>query len=211
MTFLLLADVSPLEDSALYDALYEGASLERRSVADSFRFRKDRNLSIGAAALLDIGLSIFGLREKDMTYGRNAYGKPYFLNAPEIRFNISHSGSMVAVAFSGREVGCDIEDVVDADIALAGRFFSRDEYEELLAEKDSDRRNRAFFRLWTMKESYMKAKGMGLSLPPESFSVNKIKDFSFLSPDIVEGYGCALCYSPDEGIPEVKFISSLLA
>lgn len=211
MTFLLLADVSPLEDSALYDALYEGASLERRSVADSFRFRKDRNLSIGAAALLDSGLRTFGLREKDMKYGRNAYGKPYFLNATDICFNISHSGSMVAAAFSGREVGCDIEEITDADMALAGRFFSRDEYEELLAEKDSDRRNRAFFRLWTMKESYMKAKGMGLSLPPESFSVNKIKDFSFFSPDIVEGYGCALCYSPDEGIPEVKFISSLLA
>lgn len=206
MTRLFLADVSPLEDPAVYAELYAEASSVRKSAADSFRFAKDRRLSIGAAALLDVGLRSFGLREKDMAYGIGTYGKPFFLNAPEIHFSISHSSSKVAVAFSDGDVGCDIEAVTAADPDVAAHFFSNRELGKL-----------DFFLLWTLKESYMKATGLGMSLPSKSFSILKggngdfriegegaaDKGFAFLTPASFDAYQCALCYRPEHGIPEV--------
>ena len=207
MIKLLLADVLPLDNPAVYDLLYDSASSERRAAADSFRFRKDRNLSLGAAALIDRGLGAFGFREKDMSYGRTAYGKPFFRNAPGIHFNISHSSTKVAVAFSDSEVGCDIEEITDIDLAVAERFFNRDEYEAIMSLKDEERCS-AFFRCWTMKESYMKATGMGMSLPPGSFSVfREIPGYSFLTPDSFAGYACALCCNPDNGVPEIERVA----
>lgn len=205
MIKLLLADVLPLDDSAVYDGIYGRVSLERRSVADSFRFRKDRLLSLGAAALLDLGLAEFGLCEKDMSYGRTAHGKPFFKNAPDIHFSISHSSSKVAVAFSDREVGCDIEEISDIDLAVAERYFHRAEYEAIMAENGQEKRWRAFFRYWTLKESYMKATGIGLSLPVVAEPLPH-EVFTFISPDSFPGYECALCYRPESGTPQVEHV-----
>lgn len=181
MIKLLLADVLPLEDPAVYASLYDMASPERRRVADSFRFMKDRRLSVGASALLDAGLKEFGLRERDMTYGRSEYGKPFFMNAPDIHFNISHSSTKLAVAFSDREVGCDIEEV-EQDAAkcleISGRFFCHEEYLAVKAAKSPSECIRMFYRCWTLKESYMKATGLGMTLTPDSFSVLDALDFT---------------------------------
>ena len=219
MIKLLLADVLPLDDSAVYDGIYGRVSLERRSVADSFRFRKDRLLSLGAAALLDLGLAEFGLCEKDMSYGRTEHGKPFFKNAPDVHFSISHSSSKVAVAFSDREVGCDIEEVAEIDLAVAERFFSPAEYEAIMQKEGSDVRLKEFFRYWTLKESYMKAIGMGMSLPPNSFTLSEgaagyevfvgapfDRGFAFKTPDSFKGYECAICYRPGSGVPQVEHV-----
>lgn len=207
-TVLLLCDVTPLDDPVLYARLYDGASAVRRAAADAFRFRKDRNLSLGATALLDRGLAAYGLREKDMKYGFNGYGKPFFLNAPEIHFSISHSGTMVAVAFSGEEVGCDIERIADFDPELARQALSPEEYDAVTAEDGPEGRSREFFRFWTLKESYMKAMGTGLSIPPQSFSVlHGMDGFSFMSPEPIPGYACALCFRPGSAEPGVEHVS----
>lgn len=215
MTRLLLADATPLNDIAVYSELYGNASLERRARADSYRFQKDRNLSIAAAALLDIGLASFGLREKDMAYGRTAEGQPLFINAPHIHFSISHSENKVAVAFSDGDVGCDIELMSDIGMDVAERFFCRQEYEEIIALQGAEERIRAFYRCWTLKESYMKAKGKGMGLPPDSFRISggtvfgNVPDsgFVFLSPDSFAGYECALCCRPDSGTPKIEIVS----
>ena len=296
MTRLLLADVLPLEDPAAYAFLYGMTSSERKRTADSFRFMKDRMLSVGASALLDAGLREFGLRERDMTYGRSEHGKPFFVNAPDIHFNISHSASKVAVAFSDREVGCDIEEAFAAGLSaqsveqeaaafssgdvkkafaaglsahsveqeavafsdrevgcdieeafaarlsaqsveqeaakcleMAGRFFSREEYLAVKAAESPSECIRTFYRCWTLKESYMKATGLGLSLAPDSFSVaalctggsgsllrhtgcldclsHKVADgFVFYTVDSFEGYECALCCRPEACVPEVMLV-----
>ena len=277
MIRLLLTDVLPLEDPAVYASLYDMASSERRRAADSFRFMKDRRLSIGASALLDAGLREFGLRERDMTYGRSEHGKPFFMNATDIHFNISHSGTKVAVVFSDREVGCDIEEAFAATLPaksaeqeaakcleMAGRFFSRQEYLAVKAVDSPSERVRTFYRCWTLKESYMKATGLGMALAPDSFSVAALctdetgsllrhsgsldslssgnldigavgryggdmgcvadgcaggdtgcavggemgphDGFVFYTLDSFEGYECALCCSPEAGVPEVEFV-----
>ena len=213
MTRLLLADVTPLEEPEVYARAYAGCSAERRSAADIFRFGKDRCLSIGAALLLDRGLAAYGLRERDMVYGYGAYEKPFFINAQDIHFSISHSGNKVAVAFSDSEVGCDIEMIGDADLTLAQMFFSRSEYESLLSIGEEHERRRAFFRCWTLKESYMKAVGKGMNMAPESFTVfpgstvsggmPEDTGFAFLTPVSFPGYECSLCFKPGNTEPEV--------
>ena len=74
---------------------------------------------------------------------------------------------MVGVS-SDREVGCDIEKIVDAPLGVSDRFFHLKEAEYIRSAED---KNRAFFTLWTLKESYMKMTGRGMSLPLDSFEV----------------------------------------
>ena len=89
-------------------------------------------------------------------------GKPFFENIADLHFNISHSGSEVAIAFSTNPVGFDME-VLDRKrdcLAIAGRFFTAEESREVKMAGDSA--NKLFARLWTAKESMLKLSGEGL-------------------------------------------------
>lgn len=99
-----------------------------------------------------------------LTYNMN--GKPYLKNQ-SINFNISHSGDYVVLATANREIGVDIEKIADYPDKIVIRCFTSLEREWMKQEKETE----AFYRLWTAKESVMKASGFGLSLPPEVFSV----------------------------------------
>lgn len=203
MIEFLYADVSPLNDDEIFRTFYENASSERRKKIDAFRFRKDKNLSLGASVLLDAGLKSFGLCEKEMVYGTCENGKPLFKNRPDIFFNISHSGNVAAAAFSDGEIGIDIEKIGNADLKIAKRFFSRDEYRylESLSEEKS---GSEFYRLWTLKESFMKITGLGMKLPLNSFCIrteNGVSvecgdindDFYFYEFDEIDGFRASIC------------------
>jgi 4'-phosphopantetheinyl transferase len=105
------------------------------------------------------------------------HGKPALVREagwPDLRFNLSHSGDLAAVAVAvGREVGMDVERIepgrAGMDIAL--RFFSRREVAALRQLAESDR-SRGFFACWTRKEAYIKGRGEGLSLPLDGFDVS---------------------------------------
>ena len=99
-----------------------------------------------------------------LAYGEN--GKPY-LKSGDMYFNVSHAGDYVALAVANCEVGVDIEKVSAYSDAVAARCFTPPEREWLRREGCDE----AFYRLWTAKESVMKASGFGFSLPPEAFSV----------------------------------------
>ncbi len=107
-------------------------------------------------------------REIEIT--RNRYGKPYLKNEGNIHFNVSHSGSWAVGAVDSFPVGIDVERIRPVNLEIAERFFAWQEYEELL-KKDYPERLDYFFELWTLKESYIKAVGRGLSVPLGSFSV----------------------------------------
>ncbi|MBR7071576.1 MAG: 4'-phosphopantetheinyl transferase superfamily protein [Clostridia bacterium] len=161
-------DVTPLEDDALFRQMLKTVSEDRVGKVHSLRLRQDQNLSLGAGILLDQGLREWGLCEKEMRYQRGENGKPFFENDPQLHFSISHSGTMVAVAFADREIGCDIEKIRDVSMDLAKRFFKEQEYQWLLSLNGEEQRV-CFFRYWTLKESYLKATGLGLKLPLNSF------------------------------------------
>ncbi|UUL82299.1 4'-phosphopantetheinyl transferase family protein [Sphingomonas qomolangmaensis] len=99
-------------------------------------------------------------------------GKPV-VRGP-LRFNVSHSGEFALLGFARDcDVGVDIEAVRAAPdwLAIARRFFAADEADALAATADAQRET-AFFRCWTRKEAFVKATGLGLSAPLDSFSVS---------------------------------------
>lgn len=111
------------------------------------------------------------IKNTDIVFGKNQYGKPLLLNSSLIDFNISHSGNWVVCAVSDGQVGIDVEVVRNTDFEIARRFFSPDEYTALL-NRPADERQTYFYKIWTIKESYIKAEGKGLSIPLDSFTVN---------------------------------------
>jgi len=161
-------DTEQLADAAYFQACYNQLSAYRRAKIDGYCFRKDRRLSLGAGILLDRGLREYGLREPDVTIGQGKNGKPCLPDYPQIHFNLSHSEHMVFAVFADMEVGCDIEYAKEADLELAERFFCPEEY-EFLAGLEGETQDSAFFQLWTLKESFLKASGMGMELPLNEF------------------------------------------
>lgn len=110
------------------------------------------------------------LQEKGIDYrlvNTNRLGKP---EVPGIFFNLSHSENLVVCAVSDREVGCDIEKLREAPRKVSVRFFSPQE-RGLLASVSGAAFDDAFFRLWTMKESYVKMTGEGLRVSMQSCEV----------------------------------------
>ena len=201
VTFL---NVDIYNDDLLFEEAFSGLSEYRRKKIRSYRFRKDQNLSLGVGVLLDRGLRDYGLSEAEMEYGSVENGKPVFLNAPEIFFNVSHSGHMAMAAFSNVPVGCDIEIMEKADLRVADRFFTENEC-RLIREAPSGP-DEMFFRLWTLKESFMKVTGYGMKLPLSEFEMKLHDDgtfsviqsvdhgfYRFTEYDHIPGYRCAFC------------------
>ena len=114
-----------------------------------------------------------GLQNKTLLFLTNQYEKPYLANISDIHFNISHSGNFVVCALSDKTVGIDIEQVKPVELKIAKRFFSAGEYEFIAAKADN--KTLAFYKIWTMKESYVKWEGKGLSMPLKSFNVLELE------------------------------------
>jgi 4'-phosphopantetheinyl transferase len=111
------------------------------------------------------------IKNIDITFEKNEYGKPFLLGVDKIHFNISHSGNWVVCAISDYPVGIDVETIKPTDFEIAKRFFSKYEYTALKSQPD-DQKQTYFFKLWTLKESYIKAVGKGLSIPLDSFTIS---------------------------------------
>lgn len=130
------------------------------------------------------------LFERDIELAReavtlNRWGKPGFRDHPEVHFNMSHCGGMAACAITGFPVGIDAERVRAYDPNAARHACSASEIRGIEASTDPDR---AFFRLWALKESYIKALGKGLSYPMRQV-VFRIGDGSG-TPECLYPRGC---------------------
>lgn len=102
-----------------------------------------------------------------------AHGKPEVVNSQiPLQFNLSHTDDLIICAVTlNHAIGCDVENTrrTCEYLGIAEHFFARNEFEELLNKTGSEQRNR-FFEYWTLKESYIKACGQGLSIPLEDFN-----------------------------------------
>lgn len=119
------------------------------------------------------------MKNFQLQFNKNSYGKPFLLFPSDIYFNTSHSGTWIACALSSSNVGIDVEEIKDIDINIAKDFFSEVESQDLLNHFPSSQQD-YFFKLWTLKESYIKFKGKGLSIPLDSFSIQFEKDTIFV-------------------------------
>ncbi|MDD3164347.1 MAG: 4'-phosphopantetheinyl transferase superfamily protein [Oscillospiraceae bacterium] len=161
-----------LEDDAVFRQQLSLLSPTRQQKVAQYRFRKDQNLSLGAGILIARGLRAHGLLEQEIRYGVYPNEKPYFPDYAHIHFSVSHSANQVMAVFSDCPVGCDIEKIAEHRPALAARFFSAQECEFLSSLPDMAARNAAFYRLWTLKESFAKTLGLGLRLAFGSFTIS---------------------------------------
>lgn len=146
--------------------------------AARFRFPEGKDRYIIAHGCLRAILAHYLRCEPgQLTFSNNEYGKPA-LNGYDLEFNLSHSGDFALVAVSqGRKVGVDVERI-RSDVELeriAGRYFSKSEVTELMALA-AEQRAAGFFNCWARKEAYIKAHGLGLSLPLDSFDVSLAPD-----------------------------------
>lgn len=162
MIEVYLTDIRKL--AAEYELYLEDITPKRREKAERYIFLADKLRCIAGGLLMK---EILGIK-KDEEIILNSYGKPALLNGEKC-FNLSHGGDYVVLAVDLFPLGVDIERIESADMAVAQRCFQKSELEYLTNGRGN--REEKFFELWTLKESLMKATGLGLSLPPESFSV----------------------------------------
>ncbi|MCD7841391.1 MAG: 4'-phosphopantetheinyl transferase superfamily protein [Lachnospiraceae bacterium] len=158
-----------LNDPETFRKLYLEMPEGRRAKIDRVRMEQDKKLSLAAGILLDRGLQEFNLSGKTIRIEESAYGKPFFPDFPNIHFSLSHSHEMALAVFADTEVGCDIEYRKKPNEKLAGRFFCPEENIWMIAARTETEREERFYRLWTMKESFIKATGQGLRQPLDSF------------------------------------------
>jgi 4'-phosphopantetheinyl transferase len=126
-------------------------------------------------------------QEINLVFGEK--GKPHIGNLPEVHFNISHSGYYVVCAVAATEVGIDVERVRKVNLRIAERFFSAPELNDLMA-LDEESRKQYFITLWTIKESYLKAIGRGLTQHLNSFTIVKNgSDYRLTGNEEAEGFG----------------------
>lgn len=152
-------------------------SADETARAARFYFDRDRHHYIVArAALRQLLGQRLGLAPEAVSFQYGPAGKPALAPAqatPSLSFNLSHSHELALVALAdGAELGVDVEywrDLPDL-LDLARRFFSPREAARLLALPAAEQRS-AFFRCWTRKEAYLKARGDGLAGGLSSFDV----------------------------------------
>lgn len=151
-----------------------------------FYFERHRHQYLVCRAMVRSILSLYDphVLPREWTFSTNAHGKPCISGpvAPPVRFNLSHTSGMIVVAVTQRtEIGVDVESRTrGSDLASIGEhFFSPREVEGFRSLAGEDQRRR-FYELWTLKEAYIKARGLGLALPLDGFS------FDFPSPHDVD-------------------------
>lgn len=174
---LWLAFYDEITDERLlsdYRALLNQDEKEQQS---RFYFARDRLRYLVTRALVRTVLSRYALMDpREWVFSTNAYGCPAIANERVkeecLSFNISHTHSLIVLGVTRyRALGVDVENCRSRDvlIEIADRFFAPTEVKALSGVPSNQQQYR-FFEYWTFKESYIKARGMGLSLPLDKFS-----------------------------------------
>lgn len=192
-----MASTECLENPQLFDTWLGKVPDARRKKVAELRNHAVRRHSLGAAALLMSAVSDYtdcaspdqegsegtALRQMEalrdlclrdpqrirMEEGLN--GRPYFADFPDVHFSLSHSGDRVMCAVSGGAVGCDVEEIRSGEagarrIRQASRCFAPGE-QKLVREEPEN-----FYRIWTLKESFLKLTGEGFRIPFQSFEIS---------------------------------------
>ena len=115
-----------------------------------------------------------GVPANTIAFTRGRGGKPALADCEtDLRFNLSHSGAWALLALAhAREVGIDIERERPIDALNVARRFLASGEADRLATMSGERQMRAFFRCWTRKESFVKARGDGFAYPLNQFEVS---------------------------------------
>src|SRR6266571_3882547 len=165
-------DVPPETSARLYATL----TPDERTRSARFRFERDRQrFMVARGVLRDLLGRYLQTQPSQIRFAYNAFGKPDLDPefASRLKFNLSHSAGVALIAIATESnVGVDLEYIrAQSDYAeVARHFFSAAEVDQLSALPDHLYAE-AFIGCWTKKEAYVKARGRGLALPLQSFTV----------------------------------------
>jgi 4'-phosphopantetheinyl transferase len=180
---LWLAFPDEIQNKQLLDRYRQLLTEQERCQERRFHFIKDQHSYLVTRALVRTVLSRYApVAPGSWSFSMNAYGKPEIQNddggARGISFSISHTQGLIVLGITNEKLlGVDTENVRErpGSIEVARHFFSPDEIAALYASPPATQHDR-FFQYWTLKEAYIKARGMGMSIPFEQFSINLLND-----------------------------------
>ena len=181
-----------IDDPRVFDEYRRRLPREEVEREQRFVFEDSRLQYLLSRALVRTVLSHYtGNDFRAWEFTKNAYGKPSVAVPAGLpfEFNLSHTSGLVACGVSlRRDLGVDVEDLASAsdNLHLARRYFAAAEA-DVLETLPPERQPAAFLRFWTLKEAFIKARGMGLSIPLDDFAFSLDEDrppaISFRSHD----------------------------
>lgn len=210
------ADVTALSDESLYQSMLARVRPERLEKINKAAAPTVKRQLLGAGILLLYVLSLEGLDGNRVSIEKGPHGKP-FISESGIHYNLSHSGRYVLCALSDSDVGCDVEmtESRHSRDSVAKRFFHDDEYALLTNCSTPADRELLFYRLWTLKESFMKVTGLGMALPLNEFCIefsepvtvrHNVDDRTYFFREYTLSGACASCSIAGEVPPEELII-----
>lgn len=173
MENIYFLDINSLKNKFSYNEIFNKVSLYRKRKVDKLKYEKDKWLSLGAEYLLMKGLEELNIDYSKIEIDFKENSKPIFKNCPQkLHFNLSHSGEMAMCVISDYEVGCDIQKIEDKDnyLEIAERFFHPKEI-QIIKKAKKEEQKELFYRIWTLKESFIKATGKGFQTPLKDFKI----------------------------------------
>lgn len=180
---------------------------DKKYKVEKFVNKKDKiRTVIGEILIRTIIVENLKIDNKDIRFKKNQYGKPYLKDYQNFNFNISHSGDYVLCVIDNKFIGIDVEEVKHIEYEeISKNCFAIKEFEYIVNQDLKFQLDR-FYEIWTLKESYIKCCGQGLSIPLKAFSIeidqyenikvisnNEYKEHTFKLFDIELGYKVAVC------------------
>ena len=130
-----------------------------------------RRKLLGEVVVKRLLMQNWGLEPEKYQIVKGEHGKPYVISEKSgVYYNLSHSGDYLVCALSEKEVGVDIEKKGKIHLEVAQRFFHPEEFRNLQSYTDEQQRD-LFYRYWSVKESFLKYTGKGLSASLSGFLV----------------------------------------
>lgn len=130
----------------------------KKNVNIKLNYKKNQSCISWGLLLLALRLN-FG--DINLEFDKNIYGKPHIKSHKNF-FNISHSYNKAVVAIASQEVGIDVEKIKTHNFNIANKYFSKCERDYIFFDESEEEIKKKFCILWTLKESYLKFKGIGL-------------------------------------------------
>lgn len=197
------------------DGLALDLSQDEHERAARFHFDRDRVRYVGAHQSLRRTLARYlHTAPADLSFAATRYGKPYLVGPEgDFEFNLSHAGDYCLIAVArARRIGVDIEFLRPelAGTHIADHYFAAEEV-AALRSLPPEEQLAAFYRCWTRKEAFVKARGEGLSISLMSFAVSlrpgepaallttrhdnaESKQWTLYDAPAPAGYLASLCY-----------------
>lgn len=222
MVKVYYGEVTFLQEEAAFEQRLSLVDENRRRKVLRCRQPMDRCRTLGAGLLLRQGLLREGLDYDSLAFGEEEAGKPFLLQKPDLHFNLSHSGAYAAAAFGESSLGVDLEGMTGRFYSKTANHRDAACSEEIENLRDTLERVRRmgrrilteperrylegleahaylweFTRIWTRKEAWAKALGLGLKM--DFVRADTLGEEFICSQEIEGDYWLSVCQTDEDG------------